>query len=229
MSALRPDDDPLEDGHHFNNNNNSYNNPTAGNGFRESLDVNDWTQRWKVVTSTKTRIVHNIILHGVLVTLLFTFAISIGVSGKQSHNGERLCVLRHDPRSNFSQGQSSACARPIATATIAMLISLAMCAYNVRSLKLYKPRDRRVVLAQVGLAAWMAIMTVWAAAWTARAKQATCDAFPPGSDCVELYDHYFGLSLRGLTFGIVMGFFAGIGWLVSTYQEFQSYRSSDGI
>ncbi|KAI8589681.1 hypothetical protein BDZ88DRAFT_451823 [Geranomyces variabilis] len=234
MSALRPDATPFEEdgygGDHFNPTTTAGNTGGSSGGFRESLDVNDWTQRWKVVTSTKTRMVRNLVLHGALVALLLSFAIAIGVAGKHTVNSESLCILRTQPSSNWAEGQSGACARPIATATIAIIISLAMCAYNVRSLQVYKPRDRRIVLAQAGLAFWMAVMTVWAASWAARAKSATCEGLPPGPEsCSQLYEKYFERSLGGLTFGIVMGFFAGVGWLVSAYHEFQTYRSSDGI
>ncbi|TPX56166.1 hypothetical protein PhCBS80983_g04742 [Powellomyces hirtus] len=198
-----------------------------------ALDLEDWMQKWTVVTSTQTRIYRAIALHAGIVILSLAMALGVGINGKATHNGESLCFLRHRPSlSSVLDGESSACSKPIVEACFSIFFAILLCAYNVRSLIVYKPRDRRVMLAEVAVSGALCALMIWNSAWVARSKDITCDDLYTKNrvhDCGNEFKNTYHKSLGGLVFGIVMGFFSAILWGVSAFIEWKAYKSQDSI
>ncbi|KAJ3022250.1 hypothetical protein HKX48_006672 [Thoreauomyces humboldtii] len=208
----------------------------AGSPFRGSTvsdDLQDWSQRWRVVTSTKTRVTRNIILHAICALFAFLFALTIGTTGRHTDNGERLCVLRaNQTKGNLIYGDEPACRSPVIEGVLSMVLSIAVCAYNVHGLVLYRPRPKRTVLA-------LAVVSVFGALWmfsvavvSSKNLSVTCaDLKSRGStngSCSAVFEgRYPGNSYGALVFGLMCGFLSAIAWGASAFREYKVFKAKE--
>ncbi|TPX58822.1 hypothetical protein SpCBS45565_g07899 [Spizellomyces sp. 'palustris'] len=190
-------------------------------------DMEEWSARWRVVTSTKTRMWQAIGLHAGHVIGALSLAIAIGVNGMEQRNGETLCLLNMD----FSTtGPKVSCALPITQSVFCTIAAIVIGAYNARSLIIYQSRKRTYMVAEcVASLAMMALM-FWAASSVSVSLKQTCEIFREHGwgSCSSGFAKY-DKSLPGLTFGIVAGYFSAALWSYSTYKEWNAYRSKESL
>ncbi|KAI8822964.1 uncharacterized protein EV422DRAFT_522844 [Fimicolochytrium jonesii] len=193
-----------------------------------------WGRRWQVVTGTKTRMYQSVGLYSAQVVTSLALAITVGVNGRYGSQ----CFLQYN-RNYQKMNETAPCTAPITESILSLLLAVAICVYNVRSLKLFIPRNRYAILAEIGFSAVMAFMMCFAGGYLAKAISMTCRNLEVNNkyqekDCAGLIEMFFvgtnaNAGLAGLKFGVFLGFLSGALWAISAVLEYFAYTQGLGI
>ncbi|KAI8919999.1 hypothetical protein DFJ77DRAFT_223646 [Powellomyces hirtus] len=201
----------------------------------------DFSQRWRVVTSTKTKLHRSLTLHSAQALTSLTFALAVGVNGIGNFNKENLCVLRSHSH-EILYGEHASCNWPISGASFSILLAVLLALWDFRLLKLAphqtqssqtSQREKRIVFVKTIACAIMGIIMLSSAISVMHSTSQTCKYLYSKnreySKCDNAFATTYGKSLAGLNFGLVVGYVAAGVWLVSAFIEGQAYRRKETL
>ncbi|KAI9105728.1 hypothetical protein DFS34DRAFT_600617 [Phlyctochytrium arcticum] len=206
-----------------NNGNGDFRDPMAHEAGRQ-----EWAARWRVVSSTKTRMWRAVAVYSAIFATSLISAVLIGVNGygPQGSSSPHTCLLN---MRISGTGPPMACIMPITELTLSMLVSILLALSLLPVFSNYLKDLHRHDRFRPFVCGVMAVIVITAGYGVWKGASSTCEIFrEKGLDCGEGLERY-GSGRGGLSFGLFLAASSAILWVVSTLVEYNAYRDKCAV
>ncbi|KAJ3018865.1 hypothetical protein HKX48_002571 [Thoreauomyces humboldtii] len=212
-----------------------------------------WEQRWRVVTSSKTKLHASLLFHGwqlissiIFAAAIYTNAVFRTPVANTPHSDpttpqsytlyhiNSFCVLRYKSITSI-YGDDSACSSPISLAALSAVVALGLLAMDYRTYKRQSSAapSRRATLIRLVVCLVLAICVLAAATNLMASVAKTCSYLYTkniqDTTCGAPWTRTYGKSLGVLDFGMVVGFVTSLVWFGAAAHQGHVFRTKERL